>query len=169
MSIKISVVLDWEEEDVIRHLLVPENLDLESLHTAIAQSFQLALGEMASFYRSDEAWEQGEEIPLMPFDPNQHSMKELKAGELLGQVGNRMLYVYDFLEMWTFFIETIEISAQETEGVKVVLMNGQRPKEAPPRPEAQDQNKGLFDDLDLDLGEFDDLDDYWSFSTSLLN
>ena len=42
MSIKIRVVLDWEEEDVLRDLLVPADLNLDQLHLAILQSFQVA-------------------------------------------------------------------------------------------------------------------------------
>lgn len=155
MSIKIRVVLDWEEEDVLRDLLLPDHLKLDELHTAILQSFQLSPGEMASFYRSNESWEQGEEIPLMPFDPEQLSMKDLALNELLIAKEDRMLYVYDFLEMWTFFIECLAIDDINIEQSKVVLIQGKRPAEAPERPEAESGGE-LFDDLDLDLGEFED-------------
>tara|TARA_Y100001934_G_C12196071_1_gene698851 strand:- start:459 stop:944 length:486 start_codon:yes stop_codon:yes gene_type:complete len=159
MSIKIRVVLDWEEEDVLRDLLVPADLNLDQLHLAILQSFQLSPGEMASFYHSNEDWEQGHEIPLMPFDERQTSMKDLQVQHVLGEEGDRLLYVYDFLEMWTFFLEVLSAEGPETERSKVVLIQGMRPEEAPKRPEAQGSND-LFGDLDLDLDEFNDFDDY---------
>ena len=158
MSLKLRVVLDWEEEDVIRDLLVPAKLKMDELHTAILQSFQLSPGEMASFYRSNPDWEQGEEIPLMPFDPNQICMKDLAVDHLFLEPEDRMLYVYDFLEMWTFFIECLSIEETKEEQVKVLLIQGKRPETAPERPEAQGDG-GLFGDLDLDLGEFEDYTD----------
>ncbi len=158
MSIKIRVVLDWDEEDVIRDLLVPSELNLDDLHIAILQSFQLSPGEMASFYRSNENWDQGEEIPLMPFDAQQKSMKDLRVDHVLLEKEDRLLYVYDFLEMWTFFVECISIEEVDTDKIKVLLIQGKRPDEAPPRPDGQTEG-GLFDDLDLDLGEFDDYEE----------
>lgn len=155
MSIKLRVVLDWEDEDVLRDLLVPADLKLDDLHMAILQSFQLSPGEMASFYRSNEDWDQGEEIPLMPFDPRQTSMKDLRVDFVLGEKEDRLLYVYDFLDMWTFFIECLSAEEPETDQVKVLLIQGKRPAEAPERPDAASDG-GLFDDLDMDLGEFDD-------------
>lgn len=154
MSIKIRVVLDWEEEDVLRDLLIPNQMPLDELHLAILQSFQLSPGEMASFYQSNEEWDQGQEIPLMAFDERQAIMKDHKAEHLLGEAGDRLLYVYDFLEMWTFFIEVLSTEESETEMAKVLLIQGKRPSEAPPRPEAGQQD--IFGDLDLDFDEFND-------------
>jgi hypothetical protein len=157
MSIKISVVLDWEEEDVLRHLLIPNTLKGDELHLAILQSFQLAEGEMASYYRSNSDWEQGEEVPLLAFDESQKSMKDFTAGELLGNQEARLLYVYDFLAMWTFYIETLSIDESPQEGIKVILIEGLTPAEAPERP-AGEAEKDLFGELDLDFEEYNDLD-----------
>jgi hypothetical protein len=154
MSIKIRVVLDWEEEDVLRDLLIPKEMPLDELHLAILQSFQLSPREMASFYQSNEEWDQGQEIPLMPFDERQPSMKDHRAEHLLGEKGDRLLYVYDFLEMWTFFIECLSADEPATEQAKVLLIQGKRPAEAPARPDGGAQD--LFGDIDMDLDEFDD-------------
>ncbi len=61
---KIRVILDTKE-DVIRTILVDSNLNLEDLHLTIAKSFGFKGQEMASFYRTDDEWTQGEEIPLI--------------------------------------------------------------------------------------------------------
>ena len=60
---KIRVILDTKE-DVIRTILVDSDLNLEDLHLTIAKSFGFKGQEMASFYRTDNEWTQGEEIPL---------------------------------------------------------------------------------------------------------
>ena len=63
MPLKIRIILDTKE-DIIRTILVDETIDLEILHKTIASSFGFAGQEMASFYRTDDEWTQGEEIPL---------------------------------------------------------------------------------------------------------
>ena len=63
MAYKFRVILDVEE-DVFRDIIVSESINLEELHFTIAKSFGFKGQEMASFYRTDNAWEQGEEIPL---------------------------------------------------------------------------------------------------------
>lgn len=60
---KIRIILDTKE-DVIRTILVDDNLNLKDLHIIITKSFGFKGKEMASFYRTDEKWSQGEEIPL---------------------------------------------------------------------------------------------------------
>ena len=60
---KIRVILDTKE-DVIRTILVDDSINLESLHSIITKAFGFKGQEMASFYRTDEEWSQGEEIPL---------------------------------------------------------------------------------------------------------
>lgn len=159
MSVSLRVILDWEEEDVFRDLLVPNDTDLHQLHDAILKSFQLQPGEMASYYRSNDAWEQGEEIPMMAFDENQPTMEHFLVDDLFDSKGNKLLYVYDFMSMWTFYIEALNLSEEEPEGIKVTQIQGHRPPEAPEKKD-NSQSSNIFDDLDLDLDEFDDLDDY---------
>ena len=159
MSVSLRVILDWEEEDVFRDLLVPSDTDLHKLHDAILKSFQLNSGEMASYYRSNDNWEQGDEIPMMAFDENQVTMEHFLVEDIFDKEGNKLLYVYDFLSMWTFYVEAMALSEEEPQGIKVTQIQGNRPTEAPEKKE-QDANPNIFDDLDLDLDEFDDLNDY---------
>ena len=60
---KIRVILDTKE-DIIRTILVDDYLNLETLHFTIAKAFDFDGSEMASFYRTDDEWNEGEEIPL---------------------------------------------------------------------------------------------------------
>lgn len=159
MSLSIRVILDWEEEDVFRDLLVPAETDLYELHDAVIKSFQLESGEMASYYHSNDDWEQGEEIPMMAFDDKQATMEDFKVGDLFVKKGSKLLYVYDFMSMWTFYLELITILDEEPEGIKVTQIKGLRPEQAPEKKENTEPSD-LFGDLDLDLSEFEDLDDY---------
>ena len=63
MVYKIRVILNTEE-DVIRDIAIDASASLEDLHNAVTNSFGFTGEEMASFYRSDETWVQGEEHPL---------------------------------------------------------------------------------------------------------
>ena len=54
----MRAILDTEE-DVIRDFEIEASASLEELHDALSQAFGFAGNEMASFYRSDEHWNQG--------------------------------------------------------------------------------------------------------------
>ena len=59
---------------------------------------------MASFYRTDSEWNQGEEIPL--FNMAEAGVGISMATEILQEAlpleNDKLIYVYDFLNMWTF-------------------------------------------------------------------
>lgn len=162
MTKRLRLILDWEQEDVYRDILVPQKFNLEHLHLAIIRSFELEEGEMASFYESDQDWNQGDEIPLMALDPEQRSMPDISIVEVFGDNGDKLLYIYDFLNMWTFYIEQIEESEDDLDQIKLVLKHGERPSEAPLKnmESAHDMNDGLEDDEDHDDHEHNDFDHY---------
>ena len=63
MLYKFRVILD-AEEDIFRDIAIMDTDTLEDLHNAIVNAFGFDGMEIASFYRSDNEWSQGEEIPL---------------------------------------------------------------------------------------------------------
>ena len=83
----------------------------EDLHNVITQSFGFDGSEMASFYLSNDSWEQGQEIAL--FDMGQSNeiqmMNETKIEDLINESETRLIYIYDFLNMWTFLVELGEV------------------------------------------------------------
>ena len=62
--VKLRVILDVEA-DVFRDVEIARDATLLALHEAILAAFGWAGDEMASFYRSNESWERGAEIPLL--------------------------------------------------------------------------------------------------------
>mgnify|MGYP000123786810 CR=1 FL=1 len=153
---KIRVILDTKE-DVIRTILVDDNINLESLHYAIAKAFDFEGQEMASFYRTDDEWNQGEEIPLfnMAEAGEEISMQSCILYDTLPDENNKLIYVYDFLKMWTFYVDVIEISSEKRDDLpKTILTVGEIPKEAPEKEFVAD----TLDDEDDD--EFDIFDDF---------
>ena len=59
--IKLRATLE-SKEDVIRELVIDENLNLEELHKSITKNFQLNEFEIASFYKTDSDLNLGKEI-----------------------------------------------------------------------------------------------------------
>jgi hypothetical protein len=159
---KIRVILDTKE-DVIRTLLVDSTINLEQLHLTIAKSFGFKGQEMASFYRTDEEWNQGEEIPLfnMAEAGEGISMQTCLLNSTLTEENDKLIYVYDFLKMWTFYVDVIEISSEEKSGLPLIILTvGEIPDEAPKKEfvsENLDETDDL-DDLDEEFGHFDDYD-----------
>lgn len=131
---RIRVILD-SEEDVIRDIDISEKVNLLELHKQIIKAFDFEEGELASFYASNEDWEQGEEISLLDFGgmPGMEAklMAETPLTEFLKEIGSKMIYVYDLLNLWTFYVDLLQTDIPELEEVRILKIVGDRPKEAP--------------------------------------
>ena len=107
------------EEDVFRDILLGRRAPLEDLHRGILAAFDFGEGEMASFFQSDENWGRGREIPLMDMGMDDAgnpfpSMRTTAVEALVSAANDRMVYVYDFLRMWCFYVEVIGLEEGET-------------------------------------------------------
>ncbi len=139
---KFRVIIDTEQ-DVFRDIEIKSDETFFQLHQAILNAFQFGDGEMASFYVSDENWEKGLEIPLMDMGESAVSMDNTTIHDMASSLGDKLLYVYDFMRMWIFYVEVMEIKEGSiTEGNhQVVLTFGDAPKQEDKEMEM------MFDDL----------------------
>ncbi len=161
MAYKIRVILDVEE-DVIRDIIVPKTITLDELHRIIAQSFGFKGLEIASFYKTTHEWEQGEEIPLcnMSDDETAISMETCTINQVLKSKGDKLIYLYDFFAMWTFFVELSEVDIQTTQKLPAIAFSfGNTPDEAPAKTFTAEDNLGDSDFLD-DESHFENIDDF---------
>ncbi|MDB2385073.1 plasmid pRiA4b ORF-3 family protein [Polaribacter sp.] len=147
---KIRVILDTKE-DVIRTISVDNHINLEDLHSVIANAFGFEGQEMASFYKTDDEWNQGEEIPL--FDMAEAGqgicMTSCFIKDILPKEESKLIYVYDFLNMWTFYVETLEINSETSSDLpKTILSIGKIPNEAPEKEFIAEKNDNDRDDDD---------------------
>ena len=113
--LKFRVLVDTEEEkDVFRDIEILANQSFLTFHNAILNAFEFSNDQMASFYLSNDNWDKGEEITLMPFDfdsgDTSKSMDDTTLGSRVSKKNQKLLYVYDFLAMWCFYIELVEIN-----------------------------------------------------------
>ncbi|MEL0652384.1 hypothetical protein V6246_13205 [Algibacter sp. TI.3.09] len=170
MIYRFRVILDNDtDEDVFRDLEIREDDTLEDLHNIITQSFGFDGSEMASFYRSDDQWNQGEEISLFDLsdDDSARLMNETAINDVTFEMQTKLIYVYDFLSMWTFYVELAEI-VEEAEGSdypNLMFVQGQVPDDAPDKvfkAENDDDFNEFDDELDLDDYEDLDFDEHWN-------
>ena len=104
MIYRIRVILDVDD-DVLRDIEISSTSTLEDLHNAIIQSFGFLGNEMASFYESDENWTQGDELPLESLEIGINKKDEI-LNTVLTFSKPKLIYVYDFLNLWTFYCRT---------------------------------------------------------------
>lgn len=164
MIYRFRVILDNDtDEDVFRDLEIKESDSLEDLHNVIIQSFGFDGAEMASFYVSDEQWNQGEEISLFDLSENGSAklMHNTEIKEVVFEMQPKLIYVYDFFNLWTFYVELAEI-VEEIDGFtypNLMFSKGQIPDEAPEKIFEADDDDAFneFED-DLDIDDYDNLD-----------
>ena len=158
MIYKIRIILDTQE-DIFRDIEIEHHVTLEDFHNTITQAFGFLGNEMASFYTCDELWNQDEEIPLFDTSDNGSNvrlMNEISMENILTEETPKLIYVYDFLSMWTFFVELADVVEKEDgrSYPNVLFSFGELP-EAPP--EKKFESEPSFD-LDEPLENYDDMD-----------
>ncbi len=164
MIYRFRVILD-AKEDVFRDIEIDSENTLEELHNSITQAFGFEGNEMASFYESNEEWEQGEEIALFDVSEGVNSiriMNETSINDVTYREQPRLIYVYDFLSMWTFLVELADIAEADPDQTYPNLMftHGEIPEEAPEKEFIAEGKEGEDDDFDDDLDpeDYGDLD-----------
>lgn len=159
MVYKFRVILD-AEEDVFRDIAILEEDTLEDLHNAIINAFGFDGLEPGSFYTSDDEWSQGDEIPL--FDTGdtpgeQKTMANYVLNDILDEDNTKIIYVYDFLNMWTFFVELAAIEEPEaaTAYPDLLFSHGEMPDSAPDNAFSANIEDDIYGEFDDDYDEED--------------
>ena len=158
MIYRIRIILDVKE-DVFRDIQIEATSTLEDLHHAITQSFGFLGNEMASFYKSNESWYQGEELPLESME-NGSNMRDEPLNKIFTSSQHHLIYVYDFLNLWTFFVELNETAdiISSSNYPNLIYSKGDVPEEAPEKIFEADNEKEFEtndeeEDIDLDYND----------------
>ena len=109
--VKLRILIDCES-DVFRDIEVATSNTFQDLHNIIQEAFGFDNSQMASFYLSNENWEKGQEITLMDMGDSEGAiplMASTPIGSMIESEGQKLLYVFDFMLMWCFFIDVISI------------------------------------------------------------
>lgn len=163
MIYRFRIILD-APEDIFRDLEIEASASLEDFHYAIAQSFGFGGSEMASFYTTNENWEQGEELPLLDMGEGTTPMAGKSLTEFFTADNHHLIYVYDFLALWTFFVELMEVGEKDPTALypNLVFGQGDVPEEAPEKSFEGEENLDHFEEDDDEEGllDYDDADFY---------
>lgn len=132
MRYHFRVLIDYEK-DVFREIALRSDQSFMDLSNTIIKSFDFKGDQMASFYMSNDDWDKGEEIVQfdMGEDEAVRSMENTLLSDLLSNKNQKVLYVYDFLRFWIFYIELIKIEERKDSEEYPLLINsiGIAPKE----------------------------------------
>jgi Plasmid pRiA4b ORF-3-like protein len=161
MVYKFRVILD-NEDDVFRDIAILADDTLEDLHNAIFNSFGFDGMEIGSFYTCDDTWNQEDEISLFDSGDVLGEMKimsDYQLSDILDKENTKIIYVYDFINMWTFLVELAaveEISATATYP-ETIFSHGEMPEDSGEKSFEADMDDENYNEFEDDLDE-DDLD-----------
>jgi len=167
MVYKFRVILD-AEEDIFRDIAILQDDTLEDLHNAIVNAFGFDGLEVASFYTCDDIWNQEDEIPM--FDSGDvlgenKIMIDYQLADILDSDNTKIIYVYDFINMWTFLVELAAVDDAVEIGMvypNLLFSLGEMPSEAMEKHFVADfDEEESYNEFEDDLDE-DDLDAFGS-------
>ncbi|GAB3424916.1 IS1096 element passenger TnpR family protein [Niabella aquatica] len=145
-----------EDDSIYRDVVIKHTQTFQQLHETILKAYEFDNKHQATFYRSNDNWQQGREITLEKYDKKYRVepliMAETTIGSEIKNTNQRFTYTYDFHKQWNFLIELINVSKDadsRTEYPSIVRSEGIGPK--------QYGTKGLLGDKFADIEEKYDL------------
>ena len=166
---KFRVLLDnSENEEIFRDIEVSGSHHFEDFYQVIINAFFFQGDQMASFYCSNSDWDKGEEIALFDMGDDisgetLHLMNNSLIKDFIKEDDQKFILVYDFLKMWCFLIELIQVKESEIEAPEIVLSIGISPREDSREVDFDipfDGGKDLGNDFDDIFSEFEDEEDF---------
>ncbi len=104
-------------EDTYRVIEIKSNQTFLDFHKVILESISFDEKQLASFFMSNDTWRKEQEITLedMTDDPENPIpiMKTAKLSQFVNDPHQKIIYVYDFMAMWTMRLELFGIEIKE--------------------------------------------------------
>lgn len=109
----------YEEDDAVyRDVVIKHSQTFLDLHNAILKSYEFDNKHKATFYRSNDNWQRGREITLEKYDRDYQAEPLIMANTTIGSeirdTNQKFVYIYDFEKNWSFHIELINITKEES-------------------------------------------------------
>ena len=109
----------FEEDDAVyRDVVIKHTQTFKELHGAILKSYEFDSKHQATFYRSNDNWDRGREISLEKYDKPYRAepllMEATSIGSEIRDTNQKFIYQYDFSKNWTFLVELINVSKEES-------------------------------------------------------
>jgi Plasmid pRiA4b ORF-3-like protein len=107
-----------EDDSIYRDVAIRHTQTFTHLHNAILKAYEFDSKHQATFYRSNDNWQRGREITLEKYDRNYKVppllMSETTIGSEIRDPNQKFIYTYDFIKNWSFLIELINVSKEES-------------------------------------------------------
>jgi len=153
--LKFRVYLE-EDDAVYRDVAIKHTQSFKDLHNGILKAFEFDNKHGATFFRSNDNWQRGREITLEKYDKKYQAepllMDKTTIGSEIRDTNQKFIYVYDFAKNWTFLVELINVSKEESSKITypaTVRVEGIGPQ--------QYGTKSLLGDKFMDIEEKYDL------------
>ena len=109
----------FEEDDAVyRDIVIKHTQSFLDLHQAILKAYEFDSKHQATFFRSNDNWQRGREISVEKYDKEYRAEPLLMGNTTIGSEirdpNQKFVYVYDFAKNWTFLIELINVSKEES-------------------------------------------------------
>ena len=109
----------YEDDDAVyRDVVIKHTQHFSDLHNAILKAYEFDNKHQATFYRSNDHWQRGREISLEKYDREYKAepllMIDTSIGSEIRDTNQKFVYVYDFTKNWTFLVELINVSKEES-------------------------------------------------------
>src|ERR1700759_5047970 len=109
----------YEEDDAVyRDVVIKHSQTFMDLHNAILKAYEFDNKHQATFFRSNDNWQRGREITLekynKPYQAEPLLMAKTTIGSEIRDTNQKFIYVYDFAKNWTFLVELINVSKEES-------------------------------------------------------
>jgi len=109
----------YEEDDAVYRDVVIKHLQtFLDLHNAILKAYEFDNKHQGTFYRSNDNWQRGREISLEKYDKDYKAEPLIMANTTIGSeirdTNQKFIYVYDFIKNWTFLLELINVTKEES-------------------------------------------------------
>ncbi|MEP7257761.1 MAG: hypothetical protein ABI687_05225 [Flavitalea sp.] len=107
-----------EDDSVYRDVAIKHTQSFVSFHQVILKAFEFDSKHPATFFRSNDSWQRGREISLEKYDKPYKALPLLMADTTIGSEikdpNQKFVYVYDFARNWSFLVELINVSKEES-------------------------------------------------------
>ena len=110
-----------EDESIYRDVVIRHTQTFFDLHETVLKAYEFDNKHKATFFRSNDHWQRGREISLEKYDKDYKVapllMKETTIGSEIKDPNQKFIYWYDFNKNWTFLVELINVSKEESSRV----------------------------------------------------
>ena len=132
MQLKFRIILNVKN-DVLRDIIVDSSISLIEFSKIISSEFGFDSSEISTFHHTDDNWEQLEEIKIFKIDDQDKIMDNVSISNFFITKDDKLIFIYDFLNYWTFFVELYEVGEFNINDKNYLTINsiGEVPKEAP--------------------------------------